>query len=352
MALSVEFLPVGDSDGDAIIVRNGQENGFYLHLVDAGYESVGEDVIKHIEFYYGSDAIIHNMVVSHADNDHAAGLIPVFKRFKVGALWMNRPWLYVDEVLHNFHQNWTREGWIREVRSKHEYLVELENLARARGMEPFETFQGTHIGPNLVLAPSRKRYIDLIPDLDKTPPMYRSDSASRSIFETARSVLDKLKETLQIETLDANPPATSASNETSIVQLCEYENHSILLTADAGPEALAEAANYAYALGKLKRPDLVQIPHQGSRRNVTPAVLNAWFGAPNGGSPEHGNAYVMVGAKKLEHPRKKVKNAFIRRGYPVVVGREGWMRMYWDFKARDNTTTLLPEPFSYDVEDD
>jgi beta-lactamase superfamily II metal-dependent hydrolase len=326
MALSVEFLPVGDSDGDAIIVRNGQDNSYYLHLIDAGYESVGEDVIKHIEGYYGTGVTIHNLVVSHADNDHAAGLIPVFERFNVSALWMNRPWLYVDEVLHNFHQNWTRDGWIREVRSKHEYLVKLEELARARGMEPIETFQGARIGPNLVLAPSRQRYIDLIPDLDKTPPPYRSDAAPRSIFETARTVLDKLKETLQLETLDANPPATSASNETSIVQLCEYENHTVLLTADAGPEALADAANYAYGLGKLSAPDLVQIPHQGSRRNVTPAVLNAWLGAPNGGSPKHGHAYVMVGAKKEDHPRKKVKNAFIRRGYPVFVGRTAHAR--------------------------
>jgi beta-lactamase superfamily II metal-dependent hydrolase len=352
MALSVEFLPVGDSDGDAIVVRNGEDDGYYLHLIDAGYESVGEDVIKHIENYYGSDITIHNMVVSHADNDHAAGLIPVFKRFNVAALWMNRPWLYVDEVLHNFHQNWTRQGWVEEVRSKHEYLVELENLARARGMEPIETFQGAQIGPNLVLAPSRQRYIDLIPDLDKTPPPYRSDAASRSIVETARAVLEKLKETLQIETLDASPPATSASNETSIVQLCEYENHTILLTADAGPKALAEAANYAYSLGKLNVPDLVQIPHQGSRRNVTPAVLNAWLGSPNGSTPERGHAYVMVGAKKDEHPRKKVKNAFIRRGYPVFVGRTGWMRMNWGFAKRNDASPLTPESFSYNVEDD
>lgn len=114
-------------------------------------------------------------------------------------------------------------------------------------MEPKEVFRGAQIGPSLVLAPSRERYLELIPDLDKTPPPYKSDTATgaRGLFEIAKGVLDRLKETLQIETLDANPPATSASNETSVVQLVSHENHNLLLTADAGPEALAEAANYA-----------------------------------------------------------------------------------------------------------
>lgn len=349
MAFSVEFLPVGDSDGDAILIQYGTENSWYLNIVDGGYASIGEKVVEHIHEHYGRDININNMVVSHADNDHAAGLIEVFKNFRVGTLWMNRPWLYANEVIDQFHGNWTVEGWIKHVRGTHDYLVELEDLARARGMEPQEVFQGAQIGPCYVLAPSRSRYISLIPNLDKTPPPYKSDATPRSIFETARSLLDRIKETLQIETLDANPPATSASNETSVVQLAVYGSHKVLLTADAGPAALTEAANYAHLLGMLSAPNLVQIPHQGSRRNVTPAVLNAWFGQPNGGASERGHAYVMVGAQKPDHPRKKVKNAFIRRGYPVYVGRTGWMRMSWGWPKRG--VSITPEPFSYDVED-
>ncbi|MCK1577754.1 hypothetical protein [Bradyrhizobium sp. 174] len=352
MSLAIELLPVGDSDGDAILVQWGEENAYWLNLTDGGYASVGESVIDHIERHYGKDITIHNMIVSHADNDHAAGLIPVFKHFKVGALWMNRPWLYAHEVIDEFHGNWSIPNWIEYVRHEHEYLVELENLARARGMEPREVFQGTQIGPSIVLAPSRERYLKLIPDLDKTPPPYKSDAAvgARGLFELAKGVLERLKETLQIETLEPNPPATSASNETSVVQLVCHENHTVLLTADAGPEALSEAAIFAAGLGMLSPPDLVQIPHQGSRRNVSPPVLNAWLGGPNAGAEERGRAYVMVGAKKPDHPRKKVKNAFIRRGYPVSVGRTAWIRKHWGFEKRG--VPITTEPFSYDVEDD
>jgi beta-lactamase superfamily II metal-dependent hydrolase len=159
-----------------------------------------------------------------------------------------------------------------------------------------------------------------------------------------------VKETLHIETLDPNPPATSSSNETSVVQLGVYDNRKILLTADVGPEGLMEAAQYAYGRGLLSSPDLIQIPHQGSRRNVTPAVLNAWLGPPNGGTPTRGNAMVAVGAKKSEHPRKKVKNALMRRGYPVYVGRTDWIRQTYGYPSRG--VNLAPESFSFDVEED
>jgi hypothetical protein len=259
--------------------------------------------------------------------------------------------LYAQDVLNQFHGNWSLEGWIEEVRGSHEYLVELENLARSRGMEPKEVFRGAQIGPFHVLAPSRERYISLIPDLDKTPPPYKSEGKFKGVVEAVRGVLDAFKETMDIETLDPNPPATSASNETSVVQLGLYDHKKILLTADVGPAGLMEAAQYAQSRGFLSAPDMIQIPHQGSRRNVTPAVLDAWLGAPNGGNPHRGNAVVMVGKNKTEHPRKKVKNAFIRRGYPVYVGRSnGWLQQPYGYDR--GGSDLTAEAFSYDVEDD
>jgi hypothetical protein len=59
---------------------------------------------------------------------------------------------------------------------------------------------------------------------------------------------------------------------------------------------------------------------------------------------------VMVGANKDEHPRNKVKNAFTRRGYPVFVGRSGWIRQNWGYE--DRGLPITAEPFSYDVEED
>jgi hypothetical protein len=40
----------------------------------------------------------------------------------------------------------------------------------------------------------------------------------------------------------------------------------------------------------------------------------------------------------------------MRRGYPVFVGREGWMRMPYGYPMRG--ASMIAEPFSYDVEED
>ena len=64
MGFAVEFLPVGDSDGDAILIQYGTEESYYLNLVDGGYASIGEKVVQHIHEHYGTNIIIHNMVVT------------------------------------------------------------------------------------------------------------------------------------------------------------------------------------------------------------------------------------------------------------------------------------------------
>jgi hypothetical protein len=149
-------------------------------------------------------------------------------------------------------------------------------VVERRGIQILAPLQGAQIGAFTVLAPGRARYVRLIPDLDKTPPSYASDSAAgfgTILGKALGGIVEKIKETLNLETLDDNPPATSASNETSVVQMATFGSKRILLTGDVGPEGLGEAADYAEHITLDIQPTLVQIPHHGSRRNVTPAVL-------------------------------------------------------------------------------
>ena len=268
-------------------------------------------------------------------------------------LWMNRPWLYADEIIHNFHGNWTLHGLIDHIRSKHPHLVELEDIANRRGIPIHSVFQGDKIGQYFtVLAPSRSRYVRLLPDLEKTPQTYAEKKGLiPSIFEGAKSTIDSVRENWGVETLDDDPSATSASNETSIVQWGVFDDKRALLTSDVGPEGLAEAYNYAVNSGLYQRPNIVQVPHHGSRRNVTPTVLNAWLGIPLPSEGVLGSAYCSVGKDADIYPRKKVKNAFMRRGVPVHAtrgntkcDRNGWPR-------RSGWLDSTPEPFAYSVED-
>lgn len=325
MNYEVDFLPVGEGSGDAITIRYGdEENGYFLHVVDGGRTATADTIIGHINKYYPGYHINY-MVLSHADDDHATGLVGVMEKFKVLHLWMNRPWLYVDQILHHFHGNYTRQGLIDKIKDSHPYLVELERLAIKQGTQIHEVFQGSQIGAFTVLAPTRERYINSIPDFGKTPDKYSADAAgalsglARLFAEGAKKVLEKW----DIETLAENTE-TSASNESCVVQYGVLGSKAVLLTADVGPIGLAEAADYAYTLG-LNRPQFVQVPHHGSRHNVTPSILNRWLGPKVALGTAVGTAFCSVGSNKQDYPRGQVTNAFMRRGFKVYSTRTKWL---------------------------
>jgi beta-lactamase superfamily II metal-dependent hydrolase len=352
----IDFLTVGDGNGDAICIRYGSEEqgGYWLHVVDGGFSDTADTVIAHIEEYYGKHYKISHMVLSHADNDHACGLIGVLKRFDVnGAIWMNRPWRFAEQVLRHFHGRYTLDGLVKKMRDMHPYLVELEEIAAKKGIEIKDAFQGQKIGPFTVLAPSPARYINLIPDLDKTPTSYREAQGGLLggiLSEVAKAVRNWVDEAWDIETLSNNPdPPTSASNETCLVQLGVIDGKRLLLTADVGPQGLAEAADYAGVLGLLTPPDFVQVPHHGSRRNVTTYVLDRWLGMRKPKGTEIGTAFCSVGKTQTDYPRGQAKNAFIRRGYPVHVTRGSSKSCFYPKQSR-GWTPSQPEPFDNRVE--
>lgn len=353
-AYEIDFLRVGEGNGDAIVIRYAENAGdsFYLHVVDGGFTDTGDAIISHIESHYGKGLTIGHVVLTHADNDHACGLIKILEHFNVYKVWMNRPWLYVDYVLDKFDPRFGREGLIQRMRYMHPYLVEMEKIAERKGINIGDPFQGQDIGPFKVLAPSPLRYVQLIPDLDKTPPSWADvqPPSGGYIADAFRSAAQKVLERLDFETLDNNPPPTSASNESSVVQLGTFGNSHILLTGDVGPEGLDEAAAYAQSLGIPGRLKLMQVPHHGSRRNVTPHVLDRWLG--DYPAEFRGTAIASVGIGKAgEFPRKRVSNAFRRRGYPVSITEKEWFCSYEGYPTRIGSETPNTIPFSPEVED-
>jgi hypothetical protein len=217
----------------------------------------------------------------------------------------------------------------------------------------FTKSQGANIGRFTVLAPTRERYISLIPKFEKTPTSYKADAASTS-FPLLKSLAEAVKKWLDekwdVETLFDNPqPPTSASNESCVVQYATFEEgKNVLLTADVGPVGLNEAADFAAAL-RLSRPTFVQVPHHGSRHNVTPKVLDRWLGPRKEKGSKIGTAYCSIGANKPEYPRGQVKNAFIRRGFKVFANRTKTIS-HFSGSGHPGFEPLTPESFDDKVE--
>jgi beta-lactamase superfamily II metal-dependent hydrolase len=85
----------------------------------------------------------------------------------------------------------------------------------------------------------------------------------------------------------------------------------------------------------------MQVPHHGSRRNVSPSVLNEI-------TCEH--ALVSVAPKSTTHPRRKVTNAFKRRGAKVYKTNGGLLNYTINWQRRPEISDASEIPFYDRVE--
>jgi beta-lactamase superfamily II metal-dependent hydrolase len=123
---------------------------------------------------------------------------------------------------------------------------------------------------------------------------------------------------------------TAPENESSTVLFGDFGESTVLLTADAGINALTWASQYGEAARlDLTGVSLVQVPHHGSRRNVSPSVLDRIVGPrlPKGTSAIK-RAIVSAPKDDAKHPRKMVLNAFLRRGASVRSTQGNLYRYY------------------------
>ncbi|MBY2914152.1 ComEC/Rec2 family competence protein [Rhizobium leguminosarum] len=357
MPFEIDFLPVGKGtkSGDAICLRYGNPfAGYSVHVVDGGYTETGQEIVSHLRTAFGNPARIDNVVLTHPDTDHVSGLFELFYNFQVGTLWMHRPWLHADQIIHRFHGNWSLSGLTTHLRDQFAILRELEELALARGTRVESPLQGREIGAFTVLAPSVYRYQNILVELPNTPAEVKSRKTSRysalekAFEETSRALTRFVPESWSWETLSDDPDPTSPSNESSIVQAAIIDGIKILLTGDVGPRGLFDSFAYASRFG-FSSPHLIQVPHHGSRRNVTQTALDFWLGSTVGPGTERGVAICSAALNDGDHPRAIVENAFLRRGYPVF-STKGQVLSYSHGMADRGYQPVQPAPFRTTVE--
>jgi beta-lactamase superfamily II metal-dependent hydrolase len=363
----IEFLPVGDASkaGDAIVVRYGDEDAFELMLVDGGHAETGTSIVEHLHKYFGEDVRLAHVVLTHSDIDHASGLRTVLEEIPVDNLWIHLPWNHAAEAAHLFADPTLSAAELaREIAFGYDILVQIAELASERNIPIHWAFQGANIGPFRILSPSRRDYVRLMAQFDRTPAADVDAIAREGLFigkasrfarffEKAVSAARRwIPETWLTEQLK-DGGVTSASNETSIVLYGDFGNAGrVLLTGDAGIRALTSAADYAEANGlPLQQFTFVQIPHHGSRSNVGPTVLDRVVGPIQvEDGPSRFSAFVSAPKDDDSHPRKIVLNAFKRRGGNVVATQGEKKVHHGGFRRRAGYVDADPIPFSLQVE--
>jgi hypothetical protein len=324
----VDFLDVETSkSGDAICLRYQVNGVTSIHVVDGGFQDTGKKVVEHIRQNYDNPFFIDRVIVSHPDGDHAGGLRTVLEELAVAELWMLRPWLYASELISRFSNFSSVENLKRRLKEIYPNIAALEKIALERGVPIYEPFQGAVLGEFTVLAPSKKRYLDLIVSSERTPESLREAQPSASTILTSVFQATLKKTMLFLRAAWGSevfsPEETSSENEMSTVQYAFICGKRVLLTADAGRGALTEAADYVQYRGlQLPGVDCFQVPHHGSRRNLSTEILDRWLGPRLAVKPSSGqerfSAIISSAKEDEDHPRKAVVRALIHRGARVV----------------------------------
>jgi hypothetical protein len=356
----IDFLDVeAVKSGDAIPLRYKIGGQTRIHVVDGGFQENGDRLVEHINKYYGSPPFLDAVVASHPDGDHAGGLRNLFEKYEIGELWMLRPWLYAGELIDRFSRFTSVDNLNKRLRELYPNLVALEELANNSGVPICEPLQGATIGNFTVMAPTKNRYLDCLVESEKTPEPTKV--ARESLFEGVGHATERLVKTAANfvraawgkETFPEED--TGPENNMSIIQYANLCGQRILLTADAGRAALSEAADYApYVNLTLPGIDRIQVPHHGSRHNVSTELLDLWLGERLPSKPQSGKefftAIVSAAEKDKDHPRKSVVRAFIHRGGKVITTEDGCKRTGHNAPDREGWVAAEPVPYPEEEE--
>ena len=352
----IDFLDVAQRrSGDAISLRYETSNKEYIHVVDGGFQATGEKVVEHIIKYYGGPSFVDHVVVTHPDGDHAGGLRTILEEFDVGALWMARPWDYADTLIHRFSKFKSVDNLKTRLKEIYTNIAALEEIANERGIPIYEPFTGEGIGAFTVLSPTLEHYLDMVVASERTPEAAKiaeEDRAiSKGLFDIIRKAANFIRAAWGEEVFSAEE--TSAENEMSVVQYAYLCDDRILLTGDAGRKSLEMAADFAENSGlDLPGIDKFQVPHHGSRRNVSSEILDRWLGPKvTRGSESTFTAIVSAAKEDEDHPRKAVVRACIHRGAKVFSTCGNSLRTSKNAPDREGWTSSTKLPYPEDQEE-
>ncbi|SJN33435.1 hypothetical protein FM120_08605 [Sphingobacterium faecium PCAi_F2.5] len=324
---------------------NNKWNEQTIFVIDGGDKLGGESIIKHVQEVYKSDKI-DRIVLTHPDGDHASGLRAVVENMKIGKIWMHCPWNHWEE-LQPFCKDGriTTNSFVDRLKRAYDYADQIENLALEKAIPIFPPHQGTSYRKDdeqlvTILGPGKDFYLSLIEESDKTPRMLTE--SNQKVFSANKN---RKFESLDFSTenLSAESDSTSAENNMSLILYITVAGKKILLTGDSGTDALYKAIYYAKSKGiDLKELDLLQIPHHGSRHNLSQGVLSELF-APLGiiSCSKHGAP---------KHPSPIVTNALLRRDIKPYVTQGKGIRWGHNAPAREGWGSLSPVPFANYVE--
>lgn len=297
--VEIDMLNLGNAD--SILVTRWIGGVPHRILIDGGRT---DDAGKVLAFLRKRDVkFLDQIVCSHPHEDHIGGLVGVVQSHAVdfGEAWVHLPWNHIQLPALEKALSRSATSAKQVVKIITESLQTTQTLANAifaRGKPIFEPFQGARVGFLFVCGPSVTFYENLLNDF--------TDFAKLAAMEEAfnADALQNTREILLEETEDGLGQApTEPENNSSTILWMKHAEDALLFTADAGVEAL-NSVRRAFSMRSLC---WMQIPHHGSRRNISNDLIDYF-------RPK--TAYVSADGT-VKHPRRAVVNAFSSAGANV-----------------------------------
>lgn len=305
MDFVIDFVYVGDGDGIVIWGRNPNERDFVFFL-DGGNQEYGTKIVQHYRKWIKPHLYENRTIAfinSHPHADHINGLIEIVKELGEEITWgiYNDPVKFIsDELRKNIKQSALRkeDADIDHLYKSFQKVQELNDLCEQYNINKTEALTDVFDYKEIkIVSPSREFYkskvqmftnIDFLKSVDYTNSTLEVDEALESLKPCA--IVD--------EKNDASPENLSAT----VIELIDSSNNRYLLTSDAGVESFDEMEKNGF---DTKNLTIVQLPHHGSRRNIS----TNWIGkfAPK--------MFIISAQGNKKHPRKAVLSC-IKKNLP------------------------------------
>jgi hypothetical protein len=316
--LSVELLPA--RHGDCIWIEYGGDEVHRI-LIDGGPIDTFERIQNRLAQTPAGDQAFELIMMSHVDADHVEGLVRLFAE--------NPLPLAVEEVWFN--------GW-RQMNQAHGLLGPLQGeflsaLLAERAPRAWKSGGPAWLVPNQGVLPTHTleggmKLTLLSPTpakLDKMAKAWRKairkEGFAPGDLKAAWKALAQRKKFFPKKGLLGTTPDLdallkkqflrddAAPNGSSIAVLAEYEGKSILLLADAHPDAVANSIErLCQERGTdCLAVDAVKLAHHGSQHNTSPALLKKIR------SPRY---LVSTNGDQFRHPDKECIARVLRLGKP------------------------------------
>jgi beta-lactamase superfamily II metal-dependent hydrolase len=338
-------------NADSIFVRHWTDGVPTNILIDGGWSSSADQVEEFLSDRAKESGVstIHHLVCSHSDDDHAGGLVEIVERenFDIEQAWVHdtRAAHAVITPERTFYMeksgaNRTLSTIKKSEATRHALLNALDD----QGIGNVSPFTGQWIGPMLLLGPTPEFFdaqfsklvdAEFIKEMEARLSKRAADKITE-LFESDEYLNKMAAKEDQDKPLGGDP--TSPQNEVSTVIALPWtqdeKRYIYLFTGDVGRAGLGDVISRENE--HLKGLAWMQVPHHGSRRSMTPEIINHL--APR-------KSFISCeGSRK--HPSNKLVNALKEHGkvfsthYSVSKG--SWLRHHRGDVPALSTTTAVP----------